>query len=101
MCVAPASGVHVSIRVIVTTRCDDTIALVERTSPSAAVNSGRKRAEIRASTSRARKNTPAKIVRIHRAGWRFITRSEEHTSELQSRSDLVCRLLLEKKKCAH
>src|SRR2546421_798724 len=27
-----------------------------------------------------------------------VTRSEEHTSELQSRSDLVCRLLLEKKK---
>src|SRR5206468_6282260 len=27
-------------------------------------------------------------------------RSEEHTSELQSRSDLVCRLLLEKKKIA-
>src|SRR5438105_15759593 len=26
-------------------------------------------------------------------------RSEEHTSELQSRVDLVCRLLLEKKKC--
>src|SRR2546421_6296912 len=29
------------------------------------------------------------------AAW---VRSEEHTSELQSRSDLVCRLLLEKKK---
>src|SRR5438034_2994105 len=29
------------------------------------------------------------------ADWR---RSEEHTSELQSHSDLVCRLLLEKKK---
>src|SRR5207249_6001507 len=28
--------------------------------------------------------------------WR--SRSEEHTSELQSRFDLVCRLLLEKKK---
>src|SRR5206468_4886941 len=28
-------------------------------------------------------------------------RSEEHTSELQSRSDLVCRLLLEKKKHKH
>src|SRR2546428_8642368 len=28
----------------------------------------------------------------------LIKRSEEHTSELQSRSDLVCRLLLEKKK---
>src|SRR2546421_9742238 len=27
-----------------------------------------------------------------------LERSEEHTSELQSRSDLVCRLLLEKKK---
>src|SRR2546421_8768150 len=29
---------------------------------------------------------------------RTSARSEEHTSELQSRSDLVCRLLLEKKK---
>src|SRR5699024_11665346 len=28
-------------------------------------------------------------------------RSEEHTSELQSRFDLVCRLLLEKKKPSH
>src|SRR5699024_12728613 len=31
----------------------------------------------------------------HRRRW---PRSEEHTSELQSRFDLVCRLLLEKKK---
>src|SRR2546430_11722228 len=29
------------------------------------------------------------------------TRSEEHTSELQSQSNLVCRLLLEKKKKTH
>src|SRR5206468_12707614 len=29
--------------------------------------------------------------------WEGHPRSEEHTSELQSRSDLVCRLLLEKK----
>src|SRR5438067_9801564 len=29
------------------------------------------------------------------------SRSEEHTSELQSRFDLVCRLLLEKKKKKH
>src|SRR5436190_15879111 len=29
---------------------------------------------------------------------RTLVRSEEHTSELQSHSDLVCRLLLEKKK---
>src|SRR5690606_41347984 len=30
-----------------------------------------------------------------------MARSEEHTSELQSRENLVCRLLLEKKKRAH
>src|SRR5690554_7123691 len=30
--------------------------------------------------------------------WRSPGRSEEHTSELQSRPHLVCRLLLEKKK---
>src|SRR2546430_14832202 len=29
---------------------------------------------------------------------RVVSRSEEHTSELQSQSNLVCRLLLEKKK---
>src|SRR5947207_6631962 len=33
-----------------------------------------------------------------RRGRRRLSRSEEHTSELQSHSDLVCRLLLEKKK---
>src|SRR3712207_7469841 len=33
-----------------------------------------------------------------RAGQRHPLRSEEHTSELQSRQYLVCRLLLEKKK---
>src|SRR5438105_5547922 len=32
------------------------------------------------------------------AGVGRVARSEEHTSELQSRVDLVCRLLLEKKK---
>src|SRR3712207_7013221 len=35
-----------------------------------------------------------------RAGKRTSARSEEHTSELQSRQYLVCRLLLEKKKKA-
>src|SRR2546421_9639162 len=44
-------------------------------------------------------------VKVKRSGARVYAhrgylarRSEEHTSELQSRSDLVCRLLLEKKK---
>src|SRR6266496_5097914 len=36
---------------------------------------------------------------LARSQWIFVAeRSEEHTSELQSRRDLVCRLLLEKKK---
>src|SRR5690625_4201514 len=34
----------------------------------------------------------------YKGGLRFHPRSEEHTSELQSRGHLVCRLLLEKKK---
>src|SRR5690625_6368645 len=34
-------------------------------------------------------------------GYIFLDRSEEHTSELQSRGHLVCRLLLEKKKKYH
>src|SRR5690606_39839756 len=34
----------------------------------------------------------------NRAGLNHLGRSEEHTSELQSRENLVCRLLLEKKK---
>src|SRR6266513_3243920 len=36
--------------------------------------------------------------RLRRADHSRPVRSEEHTSELQSRFDLVCRLLLEKKK---
>src|SRR2546427_1280713 len=35
--------------------------------------------------------------KLRGASW-TTTRSEEHTSELQSQSNLVCRLLLEKKK---
>src|SRR2546426_7575733 len=34
-------------------------------------------------------------------GHRAVPRSEEHTSELQSPCNLVCRLLLEKKKISH
>src|SRR2546427_5132387 len=46
------------------------------------------------SSSRARITSPCP--------WRWcVRRSEEHTSELQSQSNLVCRLLLEKKKKKH
>src|SRR5256886_4227449 len=37
-------------------------------------------------------------LRVRRAPRYRVHRSEEHTSELQSQSNLVCRLLLEKKK---
>src|SRR5438132_4355822 len=41
---------------------------------------------------------PHNVSVARRTGkWKYL-RSEEHTSELQSHSDLVCRLLLEKKK---
>src|SRR2546421_3097060 len=41
---------------------------------------------------------PPRDERLKRQVAIKVLRSEEHTSELQSRSDLVCRLLLEKKK---
>src|SRR5215204_345935 len=42
------------------------------------------------------RQAPAELLERHRHSAE--ARSEEHTSELQSHSDLVCRLLLEKKK---
>src|SRR5256886_1044274 len=41
---------------------------------------------------------PDRSVAERRGKHSPLTRSEEHTSELQSQSNLVCRLLLEKKK---
>src|SRR2546429_7258614 len=46
----------------------------------------------------ARAHPRAQRSRPSRPGVRHDDRSEEHTSELQSRLHLVCRLLLEKKK---
>src|SRR5258708_31846317 len=56
--------------------------------------------------ARVRRSAPARRARpsFWRRAWRAVagvfrgTRSEEHTSELQSPDHLVCRLLLEKKK---
>src|SRR2546422_6000754 len=46
----------------------------------------------------ARKNTEVRSIASPRSMWfANLIRSEEHTSELQSRLHLVCRLLLEKK----
>src|SRR5699024_11513158 len=41
---------------------------------------------------------PQKVITDQAPSTKVAMRSEEHTSELQSRFDLVCRLLLEKKK---
>src|SRR5215211_3320920 len=60
-------------------------------SPSRPASSARSRTPSRASRAWSRANTTTCRSR----------RSEEHTSELQSHSDLVCRLLLEKKKKKH
>src|SRR5690625_6151782 len=49
----------------------------------------------RSAPSRSR-SSDARRRQMRSSGWK--TRSEEHTSELQSRGHLVCRLLLEKKK---
>src|SRR2546430_3079682 len=47
----------------------------------------------------ARVDPPAAVWRTREELWQGTDpRSEEHTSELQSQSNLVCRLLLEKKK---
>src|SRR5207302_6312829 len=48
-------------------------------------------------TAFASSGSVSRISMAVMADWRVL-RSEEHTSELQSRENLVCRLLLEKKK---
>src|SRR3712207_8763987 len=59
----------------------------------------RARGLARAWPGRARRATPAAARPAGAGRWKAASpRSEEHTSELQSRQYLVCRLLLEKKK---
>src|SRR5438874_8630824 len=45
-----------------------------------------------------RPSLKVRTSKLDASGRAYSSRSEEHTSELQSRRDLVCRLLLEKKK---
>src|SRR5438034_6667546 len=65
---------------------------------------GRERRVARATKARANRQRACRWQRKssrRSARQSRIQRSEEHTSELQSHSDLVCRLLLEKKKTKH
>src|SRR5438034_6262609 len=55
-------------------------------------------ADLARSTGRGGLGPSRRRGESRRAAGRDHRRSEEHTSELQSHSDLVCRLLLEKKK---
>src|SRR2546426_8453693 len=48
--------------------------------------------------ARVRRQVVADIAGFYREASRAAARSEEHTSELQSPCNIVCRLLLEKKK---
>src|SRR5436309_8772254 len=50
---------------------------------------------------RARQAPAGRHARLGHPEGAWRARSEEHTSELQSRENLVCRLLLEKKNDAH
>src|SRR2546430_1630145 len=71
-------------------------------STSRFASSERRAANPNPTTSSARSRTPTSVsgsvTEILRRSRTVSARSEEHTSELQSQSNLVCRLLLEKKK---
>src|SRR5207253_11523094 len=54
--------------------------------------------QFQASPARPSHQPPPPATDVHRRSRGCLRRSEEHTSELQSRGHLVCRLLLEKKK---
>src|SRR5215471_8235403 len=63
-----------------------------------AVASLRERPSTACTCPTVRRNTVPRVIGKCTRRSRTSSRSEEHTSELQSRRDLVCRLLLEKKK---
>src|SRR2546430_13647860 len=76
------------------------------TAPSAATRRGARISATQNEWVAPTTTIPAYAPSMYSSPWaKFITpsspkRSEEHTSELQSQSNLVCRLLLEKKKNA-
>src|SRR2546427_5272235 len=70
-----------------------------RTAATALRPCRRSRRVARGSRSRSSRSCAGTIhEQLYATGGKAEARSEEHTSELQSQSNLVCRLLLEKKK---
>src|SRR5204862_7050299 len=92
--------IHTKTTVIYTLSLHDALP-ISRTmtpAPSPSARPSRRRSNGRTtSDARARSRTNPATTKLERASTPP-ARSEEHTSELQSRRDIVCRLLLEKKK---
>src|SRR2546427_5393515 len=86
-------------RTIPSARMPNLILFVWIISPSRLQNSTRNLSALR--ETKPKKQLRGARQKVHFVRWRIPSwrfRSEEHTSELQSQSNLVCRLLLEKKK---
>src|SRR5438034_3608936 len=74
--------------------CDVAVAAAEATAETVRAQGG---SMISVQPCRLTQSSECRAL-VDRAVREYGRRSEEHTSELQSHSDLVCRLLLEKKK---
>src|SRR3712207_7370056 len=84
---------------IYTLSLHDALPILPTTSSTeSSITGNREKPVLRASASTSRVESPRPIVASRGRGVITSARSEEHTSELQSRQYLVCRLLLEKKK---
>src|SRR5690606_41659133 len=83
---------------IYTLSLHDALPICVRPDGSASVRSSCARCRSEGRSWRPSRRRPARPRTVWPEGARTSFRSEEHTSELQSRENLVCRLLLEKKK---
>src|SRR5206468_11023809 len=105
--IAHSSPHHRDLHSFPTRRSSDLVAVSQNVEPGALLVADHNRhcvlkflAETNvehAGIERATPHTNVEPARARKRSRDSAGRSEEHTSELQSRSDLVCRLLLEKK----
>src|SRR5215203_7023511 len=85
-------------------RCSATVAAISAPKPAtdtASCTTSRRPVRCTLASTRALSHGHRVRRSSTSASMSFLARSEEHTSELQSRQYLVCRLLLEKKKKNH
>src|SRR5690606_39972414 len=93
----PCDSHHRALRSSPTRRSSDLKTAAPAPDPAAQNRAAAKPAK----AARGKAKTPEVTVTLSGTAdgeWTVEVRSEEHTSELQSRENLVCRLLLEKKK---